>query len=177
MQRRFLHSSSFIIHSSLIEWCLWSLSNRIANSRTQGFECRIRDFPIYRHEVFFLVFKRWVEQSVGDTSVIGEENQSRRVFVESSDGKHSERNVDNIDNTFPVFLSTGCLYSTGFIDSIVDTFFISLDELSTILDGILFWINRLTDLGDDAIDGDVSCSNRLLGMTTRADTAFGHIFL
>lgn len=59
-------------------WCrgFWSFCECVSHSTRHLFERFVIYLSIRGHEIFFLVFKRRMKKSVGDTSVIGEKNQT-----------------------------------------------------------------------------------------------------
>lgn len=118
------------------------------------------------------MFKRWVQEAMGDTSVVREQYQPARILIETSNRKDTGRGIYYVDNTFPILLRTGTLDASWLIHSIIDETGTAIDELARELHRIFFRIDRLADQGRLAIDDDVSAFYGFFGMATGTHTTF-----
>ena len=118
-----------------------------------------------------------MEQSVCQTSVICEEYESWGILIQTPNREDSGRCVDDVYYALAISLCTGCFYATRLIDSVVDERLTSGNEIAWKLYFILFWIDRLTDVGNDTIHDDLSIADGEFTGSARADARFWEIFL
>ncbi len=153
--------------------------NTIEDIHPSGESCELRvfDASVHRHEVFFFVLVSRMHEKIRKASVIRQQDESRRILVETPYGKNALRNVDNVEYRFFSFLCA-CRHDTArFMQHIVDKIFLFLDDHVVHLHRVDLRIYHLSDMGDFTIDAYEPGGDILLRFSAGGDTRVGEVFM
>lgn len=164
-------SDDFFATSIFFELDLHSPSHLL-----EGF---IFDFPIDFDDILFFVFIPRMHEVIGESTIIGHDDQTSGLFIETTDWEHSLRKSDDIEYPLFSFFSgeTRRHDIAWFMKNIVYEIGIIADDLIIDTDAISLWIDHLSDMRDDTIDGDESFFDVFLSLSARTDSGMGDVFL
>lgn len=139
----------------------------------------IFDFSIDFDDILFFVFVPRMHEIVRESTIIGHDDQTGSLFIETTDRENSLRKSDDIEYPlFSFFSGEACRhYIAWFMKDIVYEIGIIADDLIIDTDTILLWIDHLSDMRDDTIDGDESFFDVFLSLSARTDSGMGDVFL
>lgn len=147
------------------------------DSFSHRIEMGIIDRSEYLHDIFFFVFVSGMHEIIREAPVIREEDESRRLLIETTDRKDAFRNVDDIENPRVFMRHTRAHDTIRLVHLIVDQVLSILHDRIGNFYLVFFWIDDLSCMRRDSIDGDFSRCDILLGFSARADTSMREIFL
>ena len=123
--------------------------------------------------VLFFVLKFWIEETVGDAAVVGHDEESVRVLVETADREDGVTEFDHVEDVFFVALGACRDDADGLVVGVVyESLFVAFE---------LYLVVYRVDL--HAVDGLLTvyeyfaCFDELVGLTARAEALVGHVFV
>ena len=143
------------------------------DSITHFLDVLIGDGFVESDQILLFQFMFGFENTIHDVSIVGEENESRRVDVEAADWVDACFEVDVVhDSVFAVFV--GCGYNAErFMERDVNLLILNFDRFSVHGDGVFFG-NGCSEFCFFTVDVYFSCLNKLVSFASGADAGFGN---
>lgn len=136
-------------------------------------ELGIRNGAVGFDDVFLFVFVTRMHEPVGESAVVGENEQASCILVEPADREDPLRNFDDVENAYVVFGYAGRDDSAGFVDLIIDELFGLTDGFVAHLDDVDPRRYGHAEFGNLAINGNETPEDELFGFSAGSDAVEG----
>lgn len=128
-------------------------------------------------DVFLLVLVAGMHEPVGEAPVVGEDEEAYGILVETSDGEHAFRDVDDVHDAGIALRDAGRNDATGLVHLVIDEFLDFADGLVPDFDLVDSGYDRHADGRHLAVDLHEAAGDEFLGLTAGRYSGTGKVFL